>query len=65
MSIPLLILGFAYREIKNILVSMEDMFNVLDVTVEVQNAVNAKELIISKGEVSFNIILGSLIIRNI
>ena len=54
LSIPLSILGFAYREIKNALVSMEDMFKLLDIPAEVQDAVNAKELIISKGEVSFD-----------
>ncbi|HJD55358.1 MAG TPA: ABC transporter ATP-binding protein/permease [Rickettsia endosymbiont of Pyrocoelia pectoralis] len=53
LSIPLSILGFAYREIKNALVSMEDMFNLLDIPEEVQDAANAKELTISKGEVAF------------
>jgi ABC-type transport system involved in Fe-S cluster assembly fused permease/ATPase subunit len=53
LSIPLSILGFAFREIKNALVSMEDMFKLLDIPAEVQDAVDAKELIISKGEVSF------------
>lgn len=53
LSIPLSILGFAYREIKNALVSMEDMFKLLDIPAEVQDAVNAKELTISKGEVTF------------
>ncbi|WP_146620316.1 ABCB family ABC transporter ATP-binding protein/permease [Rickettsia argasii] len=54
LSIPLSILGFAYREIKNALVSMEDMFKLLDIPVEVEDALNAKELIILKGEVSFD-----------
>ncbi len=53
LSIPLSILGFAYREIKNALVSMEDMFKLLDIPAEVEDAVDAKKLIISKGEVSF------------
>ncbi|WP_408005713.1 ABC transporter transmembrane domain-containing protein [Rickettsia rhipicephali] len=35
LSIPLSILGFAYREIKNALVSMEDMFKLLDIPAEV------------------------------
>ncbi|MGL4226777.1 MAG: ABCB family ABC transporter ATP-binding protein/permease [Rickettsia sp.] len=54
LSIPLSILGFAFREIKNALVSMEDMFKLLDIPAEVQDAVDAMELIISKGEVSFD-----------
>ena len=54
LSIPLSILGFAYREIKNALVSMEDMFKLLDIPAEVEDALNAKELIILKGEVSFD-----------
>lgn len=53
LSIPLSILGFAYREIKNALVGMEDMFNLLDIPKEVEDAKDAKELIISKGEVAF------------
>ncbi|AAU03679.1 ABCB family ABC transporter ATP-binding protein/permease [Rickettsia typhi] len=54
LSIPLSILGFAYREIKNALVNMEDMFKLLDIPAEIQDSVDAKELIISKCEVSFN-----------
>ena len=54
LSIPLSILGFAYREIKNALVIMEDMFKLLDIPLEVHDAVDAEELIISKGEVSFS-----------
>ncbi|MGI4752465.1 MAG: ABCB family ABC transporter ATP-binding protein/permease [Janthinobacterium lividum] len=53
LSIPLSILGFAYREIKNALVGMEDMFNLLDIPEEVEDAKDAKELTISKGEVAF------------
>lgn len=53
LSILLSILGFAYREIKNALVSMEDMFKLLDISVAVEDALNAtKELIILKGAVS-------------
>ncbi len=54
LSILLSILGFAYRKIKNALVSMEDMFKLLDISVEVEDALNAKELIILKGAVSFD-----------
>ncbi|HJD62682.1 MAG TPA: ABC transporter ATP-binding protein/permease [Rickettsia endosymbiont of Degeeriella rufa] len=53
LSIPLSILGFAYREIKNALVGMEDMFNLLDIPEEVEDAKDAKELTILKGEVAF------------
>lgn len=53
LSIPLSILGFAYREIKNALVGMEDMFNLLDIPEEVEDSKDAKELTISKGEVAF------------
>lgn len=53
LSIPLSILGFAYREIKNALVGMEDMCNLLDIPTEVEAAKDTKELIISKSEVAF------------
>jgi ABC-type transport system involved in Fe-S cluster assembly fused permease/ATPase subunit len=53
LSIPLSILGFAYREIKNALIGMEDMFNLLDIPAEVEDAIDAKDLKISKGEVTF------------
>ncbi|GAA5252945.1 hypothetical protein KNCP2_12330 [Candidatus Rickettsia kedanie] len=46
-------LGFAYREIKSALISMEDMFKLLDIPAEVQDSVDAQELMLSEGEVSF------------
>ena len=64
LSIPLSILGFAYREIKNALVSMEDMFKLLDIPAEVEDALNAKELIILKVRL-VSIMLALLIIRNV
>lgn len=51
---PLFILGFAYREIKRSLVEMEHLFGILDVPVEIEDALDASPCYIQKGEIVFN-----------
>jgi len=51
--LPLNILGFAYREIKQGLTDMEQMFALLDVPAEVKDAPDAKPLAPGPGEVRF------------
>lgn len=52
--IPLFTLGFAYREVKLSLVSMEAMFDLLNVPEEVQDQQGAINLNVSGGEIVFN-----------
>ncbi len=51
---PLNMLGFAYREIRAALVSMEKMFGLLDVPAEVSDRPAAPALAVSGGEIVFD-----------
>ena len=50
---PLNMLGFAYREIRNALVSMERMFGLLDVRAEIADKPGASALKVAGGEIVF------------
>ncbi|NQY38334.1 MAG: ABC transporter ATP-binding protein/permease [Alteromonadaceae bacterium] len=52
--IPLNFLGFVYREIKNSLANIENMFGLLLKNPKVQDKEDAKELSIDKGGIHFN-----------
>ena len=51
---PLMILGFAYREIKRSLVEMENLFGLMDVPIEIQDAPDACPCTIQEGEIVFS-----------
>ncbi len=51
--IPLNFLGMIYREIKQALVDMDKMFTLLRVNAEIQDAPNARALVVTRGAVRF------------
>jgi ABC-type transport system involved in Fe-S cluster assembly fused permease/ATPase subunit len=68
--IPLFTLGFAYREVKLSLVSMETMFDLLNVPEEIQDKPDASKLLLRGGEivfenVSFSYVPDRVILKNI
>lgn len=50
---PLFMLGFAYREVKISLVSISQMFELLDVPCEIKDKPQASDLVFTKGEIVF------------
>ncbi|MDI1286490.1 MAG: ABC transporter ATP-binding protein/permease [Reyranella sp.] len=52
--VPLNMLGFAYREIRNALVNMEKMFGLLDVAAEISDRPGAPPLEVRGGEIVFD-----------
>ncbi len=53
LSIPLNMLGFAYREIKSAIINMDDMFKLLDIPLEIQDKEDAEDISVSSGIVAF------------
>jgi len=53
LSVPLNFIGFVYREIRQGLTDIEQMFDLLEVHAEVEDAPDAKELIVANGAISF------------
>jgi len=53
LSVPLNFIGFVYREIRQGLTDIEEMFGLLEVQPEVTDAVDAQPLMIRKGAISF------------
>jgi ATP-binding cassette subfamily B protein len=51
---PLNMLGFAYREIRNALVNMESMFGLMDVKAEIADKPDAPALKVTGGEIVFD-----------
>lgn len=53
LSVPLNFIGFVYREIRQGLIDIEQMFDLLEVKAEVLDAPSAKALAIGQGAISF------------
>jgi ABC-type transport system involved in Fe-S cluster assembly fused permease/ATPase subunit len=53
LSVPLNFIGFVYREIRQGLTDIEQMFELLDVEPEVRDAASAKPLVVEQGAIRF------------
>lgn len=54
LAIPLNFIGFVYREIRQALTDIEQMFDLLDVEAEIKDKPNAKPLDVAKGAIKFD-----------
>jgi ABC-type transport system involved in Fe-S cluster assembly fused permease/ATPase subunit len=54
LAVPLNFIGFVYREIRQGLADIEQMFELLDVQPEVRDAPGAKPLVVGKGSIRFD-----------
>ncbi|MGH6762790.1 MAG: ABCB family ABC transporter ATP-binding protein/permease [Phyllobacterium sp.] len=54
LSIPLNFIGFIYREIRQGLTDIEQMFDLLDVKEEVQDKLDARALTVERGDIRFD-----------
>src|SRR5690606_40451881 len=54
LSIPLNFIGFIYREIRQAMTDIEQMFDLLDVREEVTDREGASALVVSDGKVTFD-----------
>ena len=54
LSVPLNFLGSTYREARQALIDMSTMFAILDLKPKIANKQEAKDLVLTAGEISFN-----------
>jgi ATP-binding cassette subfamily B protein len=53
LSLPLGVIGFVYSEVRQGLANIEQMFDLLDIDAEIEDAPDARELVVSNGAISF------------
>ncbi|MBL0372804.1 ABC transporter ATP-binding protein/permease [Rhizobium sp. KVB221] len=53
LSLPLGVIGFVYSEVRQALANIEQMFDLLDMDAEIEDAPGAKELMVASGAISF------------